>query len=268
MAASQSGPKRRWFSRREVEEAFVAPEPIDEVEPATAPEPPVLPEEVTAALGSHVAQLLSRFEEVGEVAKQEASAEATRVVERSEARAAEAEEDVRQLMAKGRDLAASTFAEAERRYAEAVAAKDVAVRRINEAVDQLRSALASLEAIPPFPVLEIPVPKVDASGEPVPFGGPALPAAIPAAAIPAALAPAVPAPMVLDDEDGLDWPSDDLSDLVTPVTPTPVDDLEPADTEPADQNDESMVTAGPASGSTMSAADELQQLLRDLGGNA
>jgi len=90
-----------------------------------------------ATVGRHLGSLLTRFADAVEEGEREAQANAAAIVAEAEARAAAVE------------------AEAARRYGVVAAAKDAARSRVEEALEQLTATLASLDAVPDAPAVEL-----------------------------------------------------------------------------------------------------------------
>lgn len=102
-------------------------------------------------IGKHLADLLVRFAESVAAGEREAREQANHVIADAEARAELIEAEARKLLAEAEDLAAATFAEAGRRYEVVTAAHNAASERIEDAIERMADALASLKAIPQFP---------------------------------------------------------------------------------------------------------------------
>lgn len=90
-----------------------------------------------ATVGRHLGSLLTRFADAVEEGEREANAAAAAIVAHAEARAVAIE------------------AEAARRYGVVTAAKDAARARVEEALEQLTATMASLEAMPDVPAVEL-----------------------------------------------------------------------------------------------------------------
>lgn len=93
--------------------------------------------DIGANVGRHLAGLLSRFADAVEAGEREAQEAAQKIVADAEARAA------------------AIDAEVVRRYAQVAAAKDAARSRVEEALEQLSATMASLEAVPDLPRVEL-----------------------------------------------------------------------------------------------------------------
>lgn len=101
-----------------------------------------------AVVGRHLGGLLSRFAETVEAGEREAQEGADAIIAEARARAKEIERQAQQLLDDAREVAAATFEEAGRQYEAHAAAKQVATERVEDALEQLADALASLRAIP------------------------------------------------------------------------------------------------------------------------
>lgn len=150
---------RRRFGRRPRPSRFQEPQPVAEVPSVDAEvEAPQEPSEEETVLAQHLAGLLSRFAEAVTAEELEANRTAARIVADAEARAATIENEARTLLAEARDVAAATFAEAGRRYEQAMAARREATERLDSAIERISQTMAALQAVPTFPELELPVP--------------------------------------------------------------------------------------------------------------
>lgn len=93
--------------------------------------------DIGANVGRHLASLLSRFADAVEAGEREAQEAAQKIIADAEARAA------------------AIDAEVARRYAEVAATKEAARSRVEEALEQLSATMASLEAVPELPRIEV-----------------------------------------------------------------------------------------------------------------
>jgi hypothetical protein len=116
--------------------------------------------DTTGALGHHLAAMLTRFSESVTAGEKEATERAATIVADAETRAELIEAQARELLQQARDVAAATFAEAGRRYEAATEVRRVASERIESAIERMSDALASINALPDFPDLVLPVPNV------------------------------------------------------------------------------------------------------------
>lgn len=153
MASSETPPGRRFRRGLLGYRRFDVDSYIEQADQALRDEVDQLRERAARAddIGKHLASLLVRFAEAISAGEQEAREQADKIVADAESRAEEIKAEAGKVLTEAEAVATATFQEAGRRYGGVTAAHAEARERIEDAIERLAHALASLKAVPEFP---------------------------------------------------------------------------------------------------------------------